>query len=183
MIIKYEMGLLPCRCSRDRESSSVASTKAARGRVRRQNDMFCPSPTWSSLLCTAADELYPLSVMTITAQPYAIIAPSPTSYESDQKGCSHQHDGTPPVARRCRCDRARSRRVVTALLLAVFSFALFLLASFLWNAVFNEGSWLGSLGLTEDGSGSAWSAMAGFAKRQATDSGNGQNTFINRKCM
>ncbi len=119
--------------------------------------------------------------MTITAQPYAIIAPSLTSCESDEKGCSHQHSGTPAVARRCRCERARSRRVVTALLLAVFSFALFLLASFLWNMAFNEGSWLGSLGLTEDGS--AWSAVTGFVKRQATDSGSGQNTFINRKCM
>ncbi|OJT09179.1 hypothetical protein TRAPUB_14389 [Trametes pubescens] len=117
--------------------------------------------------------------MTITAQPYAIIAPSLTSCESDEKGCSHQHSGTPAVARRCRCERARSRRVVTALLLAVFSFALFLLASFLWNMAFNEGSWLGSLGLTEDGS--AWSAVTGFVKRQATDSGSGQNTFINRK--
>lgn len=120
--------------------------------------------------------------MTVTSQPYAIVAPSITYCESNEKGCTHQHNGAPAVARRCRCERAVSRRIVTALLLTVFSFALFLLVSFLWDAAFNEASWLSSLGLVDGGSGSAWSAVSGFVKRQVVDNGNGQNTFVHRKC-
>ncbi|KAI0643448.1 hypothetical protein C8Q79DRAFT_915156 [Trametes meyenii] len=118
--------------------------------------------------------------MTITSQPFATSAPVLEYCESNEKGCTHQFHGTPAVARGCRCERARSRRVVTALLLATFSFGLFLLISFLWNAAFNEGSWLSSLGLVEDGSGSAWTAMSGFVKR-AADNGSGQGTFVDKK--
>ncbi|KAI0668132.1 hypothetical protein C8Q78DRAFT_1071474 [Trametes maxima] len=119
--------------------------------------------------------------MTITSQPFATSAPVLEYCESNEKGCTHQYHGTPAVARSCRCERARSRRVITALLLAIFSFALFLLISCLWNVAFNEASWLSSLGLAEDGSGSAWTAMSGFVKR-AADNGSGQGTFVDKKC-
>ncbi|KAI0773070.1 hypothetical protein BD413DRAFT_472899 [Trametes elegans] len=117
--------------------------------------------------------------MTITSQPYATPAPSLSYCESNEKGCQHGHNGLPAAARRCRCERARSRRVVTALILAAFSLGLFLLISCLWDVAFNEASWISSLGLGEDGSGSTWTAMSGFVKR-ATDA-NGQNTFVDRK--
>lgn len=83
--------------------------------------------------------------MTVTSQPYAIAAPSLSYSESNEKGCTHSHHRESMSAQRCRCARTRSRRVLTALVLTLSSFALFLLASFLWNAAFNEASWLSSL--------------------------------------
>ncbi|KAI0367095.1 hypothetical protein BV20DRAFT_582779 [Pilatotrama ljubarskyi] len=118
--------------------------------------------------------------MTVTAQAYAITAPALVHCESNEKGCNHVHNGV-PGAHQCRRERSRSRRVVTALLLATFSFALILLISCLYDAAFNEASWLSSLGLVEDGSGSTWTALGGFVKRQAVDNGNGQNAFVHRK--
>ncbi|KAJ8453885.1 hypothetical protein ONZ51_g13349 [Trametes cubensis] len=121
--------------------------------------------------------------MTITSQPYSVPAPSLVYREENEKACPHGHNGTPAAARRCRCENARSRRIITALLLAAFSLAFFLFISCLWNVAFNEASWLSSLGLAEDGSGSAWTAMSGFIKRQAIDNGNGQDTFVHRKLL
>ncbi|KAI9060783.1 hypothetical protein FKP32DRAFT_1014902 [Trametes sanguinea] len=120
-------------------------------------------------------------MMTVTSQPHPTVSPALVHHESNEKACPHGHDGMPAAARRCRCENARSRRVVTALLLATFSLALLLMASCLWNAAFNEASWLSALGLVDDGSGSAWSAMTGFVKRQAVDNGNGQSTFVHHK--
>ncbi|KAI0656051.1 hypothetical protein C8Q70DRAFT_1046982 [Cubamyces menziesii] len=119
--------------------------------------------------------------MTITSQPYSVPAPSLVYREENEKACPHGHNGMPAAARRCRCENARSRRIITALLLAAFSLAFFLFISCLWDVAFNEASWLSSLGLAEDGSGSAWTAMSGFIKRQAIDNGNGQDTFVHRK--
>ena len=123
-----------------------------------------------------------LAPMTITSQPYSVPAPSLVYREENEKACPHGHNGMPAAARRCRCENARSRRIITALLLAAFSLAFFLFISCLWDVAFNEASWLSSLGLAEDGSGSAWTAMSGFIKRQAIDNGNGQDTFVHRKC-
>ncbi|KAI0723947.1 hypothetical protein C8T65DRAFT_627987 [Cerioporus squamosus] len=120
----------------------------------------------------------------ITSQPYAITAPVVAVCDAgNEKGCSHpqeqQHYGHPG---RCQCKRAhasRSRRILAAVLLAALSMVLFALVSCLWDAAFNEGSWLG---LAEDGTGSAWSPLGGFVKRQSDGtSGNGGNTFVDRK--
>ncbi|CDO72034.1 hypothetical protein BN946_scf184943.g69 [Trametes cinnabarina] len=59
--------------------------------------------------------------------------------------------------------------------------ALLVMISCLWNVAYNKASWLSALGLVDEGSGSAWTAMAGFVKRQAVDNGNGQDTFVHRK--
>ncbi len=123
----------------------------------------------------------------ITSQPYATNAPVVAVYEySNEKGCSHAQEGHPRESRRCQCNRARasqSRRILAAVLLAALSIVLFALAWGLWDAVFNEGSWLSSFGWGEDGTGSAWSALGGFVKRQANGpAGNGGNTFVDRKC-
>ncbi|RPD66424.1 hypothetical protein L226DRAFT_566857 [Lentinus tigrinus ALCF2SS1-7] len=67
------------------------------------------------------------------------------------------------------------------MLLAAFSMILFALVSCLWDAAFNEGSWLSSLGLAEDGTGSAWSALGGFVKRQSDGTSSNGNTFVDRK--
>ncbi|RDX56463.1 hypothetical protein OH76DRAFT_1451580 [Lentinus brumalis] len=122
----------------------------------------------------------------ITSQPYATNAPVVAVYEySNEKGCSHAQEGHPRESRRCQCNRARasqSRRILAAVLLAALSIVLFALAWGLWDAVFNEGSWLSSFGWGEDGTGSAWSALGGFVKRQANGpAGNGGNTFVDRK--
>lgn len=42
LIVKYEMDLLPCRCSRDRESGSVASTKRRQEEERDVIMIFFP---------------------------------------------------------------------------------------------------------------------------------------------
>ncbi|KAI0738282.1 hypothetical protein C8Q80DRAFT_1275802 [Daedaleopsis nitida] len=127
--------------------------------------------------------------MPVTSQPYAINSPMVAVYEyGNEKGCSHQHqqgDYAQSVGRRCQCrnNRARSRRIVTAILLAVVSLLLLAFASCLWDVMFNEGSWLNTLGLSEDGTGGAWAAMGGFVKRQSngSSSGGNNNVFIDRK--
>lgn len=126
----------------------------------------------------------------VTSQPYAINTPVVAAWESgNEKGCSHQHQqlehAHESMGKRCQCNRpTRSRRIATAVLLTFFSLLLLLLVSCLWDAAYNNGSWLSSLGFTEDGTGSAWAAMGAFAKRQSggsASSGNG-NAFVDRKC-
>ncbi|KAI0824380.1 hypothetical protein BC628DRAFT_1322941 [Trametes gibbosa] len=119
--------------------------------------------------------------MTVTFQPHEIVPPSLSYFESNEKGCPHGHNQDSIAARRRHCEGARLRRVLIAFLLAILTFALLLFISFLWNAAFNEASWLSYLGLTDDGSGSAWTGMTGFVKRQAINNGTGENTFIHRK--
>lgn len=92
--------------------------------------------------------------------------------------------------RRCRCEGAKAgairRRILAAILLTLFSIVSLLLISCLYDAFFNEGSWLHSLGFGEDGPGIAFTAMAGLIKRQSQGSGgaagNNGNVFIDRKC-
>ncbi|OSC99608.1 hypothetical protein PYCCODRAFT_1438178 [Trametes coccinea BRFM310] len=120
--------------------------------------------------------------MTVTSQPHPTASPALVHCENNEKTFPHGHHGMPTASRRCRCENARSRRVVTAFLLAAFALVLFIMVSCLWNAALNEASWLSSLGLVDNGSGSAWSAMTGFVKRQAVDTGSGESTFVHRKC-
>ena len=131
------------------------------------------------------------ATMPITSQPFAIHAPAVSACShSDEKACSHEshshqyaqvHDSE---ARRCRCNRARSRRIAIALVLALSSLLMLLLASCLWDAAFNGGSWLSALGLADDGGESAWMAFGGLVKRQSDGtSGSGGNTFVHHKCQ
>ncbi|KAI0704646.1 hypothetical protein C8Q76DRAFT_178926 [Earliella scabrosa] len=133
-----------------------------------------------------------MSAMPVTSQPFSVHAPVLAQY-SDEKGCTHQHqhqqlDYPHQESGRCHCNRrtsTRTRRIATAILLAFFSLLLLLVVSCLWDAAYNEGSWLNSLGLTENGTGAAWAAMSGFVKRQSGEapaSGGDDNVFIDRKC-
>ena len=74
------------------------------------------------------------------------------------------------------------RRIAIALVLALSSLLMLLLASCLWDAAFNGGSWMSALGLADDGGESAWMALGGLVKRQSDGtSGSGGNTFVHHK--
>ncbi|KAI1793693.1 hypothetical protein LXA43DRAFT_885059 [Ganoderma leucocontextum] len=127
--------------------------------------------------------------MSITTQPFAINAPAVAPCDRNtEKGCSHeQHHGHQYAhvhdteSRRCRCNRTRGRRTMITIALALFSVIMFLLALCLWDAAFNQGSWLNALGLTVDGSENSWTALSGLMKRQSDGSTASSSTFVNHK--
>ncbi|TBU25252.1 hypothetical protein BD309DRAFT_963935 [Dichomitus squalens] len=127
--------------------------------------------------------------MSITSQPFATNAPVVAFHDrNNEKACSHEDHGHQYAqlhdseARRCRCSRARSRRIAITILLAAFSILALLLVSCLWDAAFNEGSWLNALGFADDSSESAWMTIGSLVKRQSDGtSGSGGNTFVHNK--
>lgn len=129
-------------------------------------------------------------MMPVTSQPYATSAPLVAVVEhSNEKACSHSQEhqqlGHAHESGRCQCNRARrsrSRRILAAVLLAAFSMMMFALVSCIWDAAFNDGSWLSSFGFAEGSSGGAWSAIGGFVKRQSDGTVSDGNTFVDRKC-
>ena len=143
----------------------------------------------------SANKLILAIMIPVTSQPFAINSPAVAAYEpleDNEKGYHHTHghqyaqqlDGEPCARRRCRCDnKARLRRIAAGALLAVTSFLLFLVLLALYDTYFNAGAWMGSLGLAEDGTGSAWAAVSGFVKRQSTGttSASSDNTFVSHK--
>lgn len=166
-------------------------------------DIVAPSLRTARGICnvfsatrTSTNKLILAIMIPVTSQPFAINSPAVAAYEpleDDEKGYHHTHahhqyaqqlDGEPCARHRCRCDnKARLRRIAAGALLAVTSFLLFLVLLALYDTYFNAGAWMGSLGLAEDGTGSAWDAVSGLVKRQSTGttSASSDNTFVSHK--